>query len=284
MEHLLNPPAVIGEAVAGTQAQRANAVRKALSVLSEDIKSATFDTAILLYEARVNNYAPGWGYTTVIEYGEKELGLKERKVQYLIRMVRVCNAVGISRKVYEPVGVSKLREITTLDFNANYHNPKTHAVEPMADHIRLLIDIAPGISYEKVKEKVAVLKGEVGENARVWVPSFWVTQSCMDNVILPARELVRRRLGSSPIRDEVGNAVEYSDAVAEEIIHAEFIADPSNYTEETDESKEQIDDDLDAMDVAGNSQSASGNSVSAELPGPQETNEEVAPAPEPDGL
>ena len=210
--------------------------------------------AILLYEASVNNYAPGWGYTTVIEYGEKELGLKERKVQYLIRMVRVCNAVGISRKVYEPVGVSKLREITTLDFNANYHNPKTHIVEPMAEHIRQLIDRAPNMTYDQVKQAVSVLKGEVGENARVWVPSFWVTQSCMENVILPARELVRRRLGSSPIRDEAGNAVEYSDAVAEEIIHAEFIADPSNYTEETDESKEQIDviaDDTDPGSVGG---------------------------------
>ena len=250
----LNPPAIIGEAVAGQQAQRANAVRKALSFLSEDIKACTFDMAILLYEASVNNYAPGWGYTTVIEYGEKELGLKERKVQYLIRMVRVCNAVGISRKVYEPVGVSKLREITTLDFNANYHNPKTHVVEPMAEHIRQLIDRAPNMTYDQVKQAVSVLKGEVGENARVWVPSFWVTQSCMENVILPARELVRRRLGSSPIRDEAGNAVEYSDAVAEEIIHAEFIADPSNYTEETDESKEQIDviaDDTDPGSVGG---------------------------------
>ena len=34
--------------------------------------------------------------------------------------------------------------------------------------------------------------------------------------------------------------MEYSDAVAEEIIHAEFIADPSNYTEETTSQRSKL--------------------------------------------
>lgn len=247
----LNPPAIIGEAVAGQQAQRANAVRKALSFLSDDIKACTFDMAILLYEASANDYAQTWGFNNVIEYGEKELGLKERKVQYLIRIVRVCNAIGLSRKQYEPAGVSKLREITTLNFGGNYHDPVTHEVTSMVPKIANLILKAPGMTYQQVEREVAMLKGETGENARVWVPSFWVTESCMENVILGARELVRKRLGSSPIKDEAGNAVEYSDSVAEEIIHAAFIADPENYTEETDESKEQIDEPSNDMAMVG---------------------------------
>ena len=174
------------------------------------------------------------------DYGAKELGLKERKVQYLVRMVRICNAVGVKRADYEPVGVSKLREITSLDPNASYFNTLTKNNESMAEHIVDLLSRAEDMTYDQVKHAVAVLKGETGENQRVWV-NYPVTKSCMDNVILPARELVRKRLGSAPIRDEAGNAIEYSDGVAEEMIHAEFIADPGNYTEEPDESKEQTD-------------------------------------------
>jgi hypothetical protein len=236
-----NIPVIIGEAVAGQQAARANAVRKALSVLSEDIRASTFDMSILLYEVSANNYAAGWGFASVSEYAAKELGLKERKSQYLIRLVRVCNAVGVKRSDYEPVGVSKLREITSLDPYTSYFNPDIKQNESMSDHIVDLLSRAEDMTYDQVKQAVSVLKGEVGENARVWVPSFWVTKSCMENVILPARELVRKRLGSAPVKDEAGNAIEYSDGVAEELIHAEFLADLSNYEPEPDESKEQTD-------------------------------------------
>ncbi len=236
-----NIPVIIGEAVAGQQAARANAVRKALSVLSEDIRVSTFDMAILLYEATANNYVQGWGFESVADYGAKELGLKERKVQYLVRMVRICNAVGVKRSDFEPVGVSKLREITSLDHTASYFNTLTKNNEPMSEHIVDLLSRAEDMTYDQVKQAVSVLKGEVGENARVWVPSFWVTKSCMENVILPAREMVRKRLGSAPVKDEAGNAIEYSDGVAEELIHAEFLADPNQWTQEPDESQEQVD-------------------------------------------
>ena len=56
------------------------------------------------------------------------------------------------------------------------------------------------------------------------------TEDTYNNVILPAQELARRRLGSAK-RDENGNAVEYTDSVVEEMIHAEFLADPNNQPE-----------------------------------------------------
>jgi len=83
---VLNPPAIHGEAVAGAQAHRAQAVRKALHVLSEDIRACTFDMAVLLHEVKSGNYALGWGFESVSDYAAKELGLKERKSQYLIRI------------------------------------------------------------------------------------------------------------------------------------------------------------------------------------------------------
>jgi len=242
-----NIPVIVGEAVAGAQAHRAQAVRKALHVLSEDIRACTFDMAVLLHEVKSGNYALGWGFESVSDYAAKELGLKERKSQYLIRIVQVCNAVGVKRADYEPVGVSKLREITSLEPEVSYYNADAKQNEPMTDHIVRLLAEAKDLSHDKVAEEVRRLKGEVGEDRKVWL-NYPVTQSVLENVIKPAQELVRQRLGSAKRNDE-GQAVEYSDSVAEEMIHAEFLADPTNYEAETDESKEQTDGNVEGLEI-----------------------------------
>ena len=54
--------------------------------------------AELLFEAQENNYPAQWGYASTLEYGAKERqGLKQRKVQYLTRTVKVCRAVGLDK-------------------------------------------------------------------------------------------------------------------------------------------------------------------------------------------
>jgi len=221
----LNPPAIVGEAQAG----RAAAVRKRLMMLVGDINENTFDMAELLAEAEDGSLFKGWGYDTIYEYGEVELGLKERKIQYLVRIVGVCKAVGIKRADYEAAGVSKLREITRLDPNGSFFNPETKTPEPLNEHIVRLITDAEQYTGKELLEEVRRLMGQTGGNRPVTKMMSW-TEDTYNNVILPAQELARKRLGSAKT-DENGNAVEYTDSVVEELIHAEFLVDPNNQPE-----------------------------------------------------
>lgn len=221
----LNPPAIIGEREAGRSAQ----VRKRLLLLVGDIAENTFDLADLLAEAIDENLIQKWGYDNVADYGETELGLKERKIQYLVRIVKVCKAVGLVRKNYEAAGVSKLREITRLDPLGSFFNPDTKTPEPLSEHIIDLISKAEEMTGTQILEEVRRLMGQTGGNRPVTKMMSW-TEDTYNNVIVPAQELARRRLGSAS-RDAQGNAIEYTDSVVEEMIHAEFLADPNNQPE-----------------------------------------------------
>lgn len=225
---------IVGEAVAG----RAAAVRQDLQRLTANMQQDTFTLADLFYEAQANAYYLGWGYESLGDFAVRELGIKERKAQYLARIVKVCRDVGVSRKNYEPAGISKLREITTLESEGFYFDKEKNQNFPLDEIIVDLILDAPEMTMQEVKDKVAKLKGQEGEHRQV-VRSFGCTQSCWDNVIKPALELAARKLGSAG-RDESGNAVEYSDGAKWEIICVSFLQDPNNLLEsdtggETDE-------------------------------------------------
>ena len=221
-----SPPAIIGEQQAGRSAQ----VRKQLMVLNMDLNQRTFDLAELLVEAADNDMYHTWGYTSIGDYAEKELNIKERKAQYLVRIVKTCAAVGIRREHYEMAGISKLREITRLTPDNCYFNPETKTPEPLDDHIRRLISIADTVSSHYISEEIRRLMGQTGGNRPITKMMSW-TEDTYNNVILPAQELARKRLGSAK-RDEHGNAVEYTDSVVEEVIHADFLSDPNNQPEE----------------------------------------------------
>ena len=222
----LNPPAIVGEREAG----RSATVRKRLMMLVGDIAENTFDMAELLAEAVAGNLPRQWGYDDIYDYGEQELGLKERKIQYLVRIVQVCTAVGLKREHYEPAGVSKLREITRLNPEGSFFNPATKEPEPLNEHIVTLVTDHDKYTGKELLEEVRRLRGEIGENRPVTKMMQW-TESTYLNVILPAQELARRRLGSAGRDKDTGDAIEYSDSVVEEMIHAEFLADPNNEPE-----------------------------------------------------
>lgn len=230
---------IVGEAIAG----RAATVRKTLYALSTNLNANTFDLAELLYEAQANNYCPGWGYSSVLDFAEKELKLKKRKAQYLSRIVKVYRAVGLTRDFCEKVGTSKLREITTLDPDGSFFNREKKVNEPLDEHIVRLITDADEMTQEKIKDEVARLKGQVGPDRRV-IRSFSTTQSAWDNVFVPAMEKIRRRLGDEG-RDDEGNAKEYTDGVVYEMMAAEINADPTFEeplelpTEESENPEEQ---------------------------------------------
>lgn len=230
----LNPPAIYGEAVAGHTAE----LRKRMRLLATDLSKNTFDLAELFLEAQASHCYLEWGFESLGDYAALELGIKHRKAQYLARIVKVCREAGVARKDYEPVGVTKLREITTLDPGTSFYNAEEKQHEPMVDHIVDLIAEAPERTTVEIELEVARLKGMTGENSMV-MRAYKITRSAWDNVVARCFESIRKRLGSAG-RDGDGKAKEYSDGDVIEALCAEYNADPRNFMEEADESGVQI--------------------------------------------
>jgi|SRR5271157_1665879 len=228
---------IVGEAIAGQQA-KSLALRKRIKILAGDVQRYTFDLAEALLEAQETRCYLGWGFDSLPDYAEIELGLKARKSQYLSRIAKVMRDCGIKRADYEPVGVTKLRSITSLEPSTTFYDADEKKHVPMVELITELVAEAPELGTVEVDERVAHLKGMDGENAMV-TRSYSVTKSCYENTIQRCFELVRRRLGSAG-RDGTGQAREYSDGAVLECLAAEFLADPRNFLEETDESHEQV--------------------------------------------
>ena len=227
-----DPVAIIGEAIAG----RSATVRKTLQKLSLNIDKSLFDAAELLHEAQENNYFSTWGYASLPEFAEQELGIKRSRAQYLARIVKVYRAVGLSREAVEHIHTSKLREISTLKPKGTYFNRTEGKNEDLDEHIVRLMLGADDMTLIQIKEEVARLKGQIGPDRRV-IRSFSTTQSAWEGVFVPAMEKIRRRLGSEQ-RDDGGNAKEYSDGVVYEMMAAEINADPN--FEEPNELPEEI--------------------------------------------
>ena len=81
----MDPIAILGEAVAGRTAE----VRKQMQSLAGDLQRNTFDIAELALEAQEKSYFLQWGFATLGEYGEQELGIKHRKLKYLAHITKV---------------------------------------------------------------------------------------------------------------------------------------------------------------------------------------------------
>ncbi len=233
----MEPIAIVGEAVAGREA-KLEALRKRIRALASDVERNTFDLAEAFFQAQESHCYAEWGFESLGEYASLELGIKHRRAQYLAKIVRVCRACGVARKDWEPAGTSKLRVITGLDPESSFFNSETKLNEPMVEHIVRLIAESPELTTVEVEEEVQRLMGNVGENAMV-TKSYRVTKSAYENTVKPALEAMRKHLGSAG-RDGTGIAVDYPDGKCFEYILRDWMNDPSNFMEDSDESNEQI--------------------------------------------
>lgn len=217
---------IVGEAVPG----RSTEVRKQLLRMASNMSISNFDMAALLAEAQENGYATQWGFASLLDYGARELGLKKRKTQYLARIGKVTKAVGLTREQYEPAGVSKLREIVTLDPEGSFFDKETRVSEPLDEHIVRLILGADEMTVQQIRDEVLRLQGRTGPDSPV-TRSYTVPRSAYEHVIKPAFELIRRRLGSQG-RDADGLAIDYKDGVVLEMMCAEVLGDIHNQPED----------------------------------------------------
>lgn len=210
----LNPPAIHGEIEAG----EAKKVRKQLEQLINKFNKSQFDIGELLHVVKKNHY-----YTTdTFSAYVKTLDIKPRRAQYLEKIAATMEAVGITREQYEPLGVAKLRDITSLDVNNTWVNPETKEETPIKDFIVGFVEKGKDMDPDEIKNHVKVLKGLVGEEAVTWL-NLSVKQSALDNVIRPALELCKMQIGSVA-KNEEGMSIDASDGRALELIAADYLA------------------------------------------------------------
>ena len=221
MSDILNPSAVIGEAVAGQAAQ----LRKKINALIKGMNANTFDLVEGLHEMKSKKHYGTLGFDSFAEYG-KSLDLKLSKTYYLAKIGDVMSACGIPRAEYEPIGIAKLRVITKLDLFDKDGKVITHDGITMVEVVKAIADTAAVTDIEQIEAVVDKLQGKTGDNAEVWL-NFKVKKIVRDNVVQPALELAKMNIGTVA-KDEDGIAVEPSDSAALEGISASYLTDAAN--------------------------------------------------------
>jgi hypothetical protein len=208
---------IIGGVVAGEAAKARATLEAKIAVMNANV----FDVAELLYAVKKGHY---YDQPTFMEYIET-LKIKPRKAAYLVRIQEVMDTIGCKRAQYEPIGVTKLREIASLDPVATYHNPLDEKDSPMRDWIWGLIEDAPTLSLDDVQHMVRILKGFIGENDLTW-RNFRVTRTAAEQTIDPAITKALAKIGDVG-QDADGNATAASKGRALEMICAEVNNDPN---------------------------------------------------------
>lgn len=217
------PVAIYGDAVAGEKSEDVQ-IRSLLEVLIHSIDKQTFDVAELLYEVESRAlYQPE--FATYKEY-TRSLKLKDRKAEYLPKIVRVMRAVNIDRKVYEPLGIGRLREITSLKPSDTWKNPETGEETPMSVFIVGFVEKGEDMPFEELQQHVRTLKGFVGENDVTWL-NVCLKRTVLDSTVRPALELAKNHIGSVG-KDDEGVSKDASDGAALEAIAVEYLNDPAN--------------------------------------------------------
>lgn len=212
------PMVIVGTVEAG----EASTARARLEALIASVNRSSFDIGVMCNQIKTRGYyAP---YTTFQEFA-KTLKLKARKIQYLTRMAGVFEQVGIPREQYEPLGVARCREITSLDPGTTWTNPETGAETDINDFIRGFVDKGEDIEMDDLKRHVRTLKGFVGDNDLVWV-NLCLTRSVYDNVWTPAVEKAKALIGSVG-KDDEGISKDAGDGAVAEIFAASFLNDPN---------------------------------------------------------
>ena len=213
---------ITGEVVAGEAAQ----VRKQVETVVSNANSSMFDLAELLLNVKKNNFYSG--FTTFSEY-LSSLKFKRRRLDYLVKMAETMDSVGITREKYEPLGISKLRVITSLNVDGIWTNPETKQEVPLKSFIVGFVEQGQTMSLEEISQHVRTLKGEIGDEAFV-ILHIKVKRNALDKVIRPALELMKMKIGSVK-KDGEGQSLDASDGRALEMITADWMSDPNNTQE-----------------------------------------------------
>jgi len=219
MEVFENVPAIIGQQVAGEAAK----VRMELEQLISKVNTSAYDIGELLHKIKKNGYYDG--FVTFQEY-VKTLQIKPRKAQYLRRIAEVMDIMEVPREKYEPLGIAKLREITSLDVNGTWTNPDTQVEISLKTFITAFIEKGEEMNLEDIKLHVQTLKGLADEDAMGWV-NLYMKKMAIEQVVRPALDMAKMMIGSVG-KDDEGVSKDASDGAAAEVVFVSFLNDPAN--------------------------------------------------------
>jgi hypothetical protein len=220
---IISPPAIYGEAVAGTEA--AQAVREQLEGLIGSVNKSQFDMAELLYKVKSKNLFALYGFSTFPEYA-KTLKIKESRTLYLTKMVECFAAVGVPRSTYEPLGITRCRHISSLDPKAVWKNPDTGNETPMTEFIKGFVEKGEELSMDVLKQHVRTLKGIAGENDKTW-RNLLFQREVAENEWDKAIELAKHNAGSAG-KDDAGMSKDVSNEFAAQMMAVEYLNNPAN--------------------------------------------------------
>lgn len=214
----VTPITVLGEQIAGQSKQ----ARKKLEGLIKGLNSNTFEIGRLLHTIKSNGYYDG--YTTFRDY-VATLDIKPRVAQYMRRIAEVMEYLSIPPEMYEPIGIGKLREIASLDYQGDWTDTEgtTHMI---AAFILDLVKKAHTMTLAEVQSHVRVLKG-IPPDEEIVGRHYYLPRLAAEQVVDPAIELARKQIGSTH-KDDEGISQDAGDGACLEIVSISFLNDPAN--------------------------------------------------------
>lgn len=202
-----------GDVLVTAPSTRAFEVLDKIQAIKNNVEDCFLDLCDLLDEALANDYHLTYGYGNFADWVEDGSGLSmsARQARYLINISRKARALGVGREQLKKIGVSKLKEIFTLD-------PAEEG-----DVIRGFLNDAENESIDTVKTKVR--KARTGDTTTAAYITLKLEEGVKD-VFDEAVELARKNYGSSV--NEHGEVSDISVSKAVELICASYLADINN--------------------------------------------------------
>lgn len=192
---------------------RAFEVLDKIQAIRNNVEDCFLDLCYLLDEALENEYHLTYGYSNFADWVEEGSGLdmSARQARYLINIARKSRELGVDREQMKRIGVSKLKEIFTL-------NPSDDG-----ETIRGLLAAAEEDSVDTVRTKAR--KARTGDTTTAAYITLKLEEGVKD-VFDEAVELARKNYGSTVNdHDEI---VDISVSRAVELICASYLADVNN--------------------------------------------------------
>jgi hypothetical protein len=215
VDNALTPPAIFGEVEAGKAAKALKTVKAIISTLN----TSNFDLMDALYFVKSEGFYKA-KYNTYTEYAQS-LDLKSAKSYYLPRIKETMLLIGVPREEYEPIGIAKLRVITSIEMR----DGEGEVIPKSVENVKMLLTVAKASTLNDIKAAVEVAKGNVGEDAWEWMNIK--IKKAAKTVVRKMLDGIKLQMGSSG-QDAEGVSKDPSDGAALEMAAMDWAADPNN--------------------------------------------------------
>jgi len=214
--------AVEPDAIVKAPPKRIKEVVDAIDDIRKSVAKDFLKLADLLIEFTEGGYHLSQGYSKFGEWlAVSGLDLSERAAYYLMQISKMGKVLGIPRRELEKMKLSKLREISRIDFDKPSEQRKI---------LKLLEKITPDkdgneMSLDDVRESVAKIigGGEDTDDIDVMVYiTIRIPKSVKENTIEPALEAAKSAYGDTINKE--GEPIEISPGKAFECICADYLA------------------------------------------------------------